>query len=117
MRIRLEEFAGQLRGCRNVVFFTRRRQSINGDPTPLDDLADFGVRSMISMRPMLLICFATTLAGCVNRRAVWVNDQGHRLTCEVSGYGLAGGILADSKYDACVSDARMRGYRLEEQKN
>lgn len=38
--MRLEAFAGRLRGCRNIVFFTGAG-IISREPTPLDDLADF----------------------------------------------------------------------------
>jgi hypothetical protein len=71
---------------------------------------------VISMRAMMLACFLVLLAGCVNQRTVFVNDRGERLTCEASGFGLAGSIMADNRYDECVSNAKARGYRLEEQK-
>jgi len=69
------------------------------------------------MRAFFVICVLTVLAGCVNRRTVFINERGDRLTCESTGYGFAGSILADQKYDECVAEAKNRGYRLEEQKN
>jgi hypothetical protein len=67
------------------------------------------------MRTMAVVYFLSILAGCVNQRTVFVNDQGERLTCEASGFGLFGSIMADSRYDKCVSEAKTRGYRLEKE--
>ncbi|HWO43073.1 MAG TPA: hypothetical protein VNO43_14830 [Candidatus Eisenbacteria bacterium] len=71
----------------------------------------------LSMRLMISILPLFLLAGCVSRQTVFVNEQGQRLTCETSGWGFAGSILADKKYDECVTEAKNRGYRLEEQKH
>jgi hypothetical protein len=43
-----------------------------------------------------------------------VNDQGARITCEVTAYGLVGRIMADPKLDSCIADAKAKGYRLVE---
>jgi hypothetical protein len=48
---------------------------------------------------------------------VLVNDQGVEVTCQAKGFGIISGTLANNRYEACVSEAQMRGFRFKEQKN
>ena len=62
-------------------------------------------------RLILLLIFV--LSGCVSPRAVLVGDQGDRVTCAATSIGLIGSIVAQSRYDSCVSEAKEKGYRIE----
>lgn len=66
------------------------------------------------MRFILLIAFMMSAVGCVNQRAVLVNDRGEELTCESSGWGFIGGLATYNKQDECVAGAEKKGYRLKD---
>ncbi len=62
--------------------------------------------------PLLLIC---TLSGCVSPRAVLVNDKGDHLLCAATSAGLIGSIVAQTRYENCISEAKEKGYHIESQ--
>lgn len=68
------------------------------------------------MKKVVVIVLVLILAGCVNPRAVLVNDQGQEVICEAAGFGIISGTLANNRYQECVSEAQMRGFRFKEQK-
>ena len=45
-------------------------------------------------------------------RAVLVNDQGEHLTCAANSAGLIGSVVAQSRFDSCVTEAKAKGYRI-----
>jgi hypothetical protein len=45
-----------------------------------------------------------------------VNDKGEYLTCAASSVGIIGGMVAQSRFDSCVADAKEKGYRIESQR-
>jgi uncharacterized protein YcfL len=53
--------------------------------------------------------------GCASPRAVLVNDQGQHITCAATSVGIVGGIVAQSRFDNCIADAKQKGYRIEYQ--
>jgi len=61
----------------------------------------------------LLLLSACVLSGCVSPRAVLVNDKGDRITCAASSAGIIGSIVAQGRFDACVAEAKEKGYRIE----
>ena len=58
---------------------------------------------------LMLVC----LAGCVSPRAVLVNDKGEHITCAATSVGIIGSMVAQSRYENCVSEAKEKGYRIE----
>ncbi len=69
------------------------------------------------MRTGLFLLILMAATGCVSPRAVLVNDQGVEVTCQAVGFGIISGTMANNRYEACVSEAQMRGFRFKEQKN
>jgi hypothetical protein len=69
----------------------------------------------LPMRNIALFLTATALAGCVSPHAVLVNDEGQSVTCQATGFGILSGTMANNRYEACVSDAQMRGYKINSQ--
>ena len=67
------------------------------------------------MSRLLVLLSICTLSGCIAPRAVLVNDKGEYLTCAASAAGIVGGIVAQSRFDSCVSEAKEKGYRIESQ--
>jgi hypothetical protein len=61
----------------------------------------------------LAIVLIVTLTGCASPRAVLVNDQGEHLTCAATSAGLIGSIVAQSRFDGCVTEAKAKGYRVQ----
>jgi hypothetical protein len=59
-----------------------------------------------------LVCL---LGGCASPRAVLVNDQGQYTTCAATSVGMLGSMVAQSRYESCVSEATEKGYRIESQ--
>lgn len=55
------------------------------------------------------------LGGCASPRAVLVNDQGEHTTCAATAVGIIGSMVAQSRYESCVSEARQKGFRIESQ--
>ena len=58
---------------------------------------------------------AAACVGCASPRAVLVNDQGQHLTCAATSVGIIGSVVAQSRFDSCVADAKQKGYRIEYQ--
>ena len=63
----------------------------------------------------LVLALACLLGGCASPRAVLVNDQGEHVTCAATSVGIVGSMVAQSRYDSCVSEAKEKGYRIESQ--
>ena len=63
------------------------------------------------MRAVLLL-MVCALSGCASPRAVLVNDKGEHITCAASSAGIIGSMVAQNRYDSCVSDAKEKGYRV-----
>ena len=64
------------------------------------------------MRAIIAAFILTILEGCATERTVLVNSQGDLLTCETSGFGFFGAVLAGNQQQQCIADAEKRGYRL-----
>lgn len=67
------------------------------------------------MKIVYAIALGLVLASCVSPSAVLVDDRGNRVTCRASGIGVIGSTLATNRYEACISEAEKRGFRLEKQ--
>lgn len=78
-------------------------------------MPDSSTRGLIQVQRIVLFC-VVIIAGCVNPRAVMVNDAGNEVTCQSTGFGLISGTMANNAYEACVSDAQKRGYHFKEKK-
>ena len=61
----------------------------------------------------LILLAVCVLSGCVSPRAVLVNDRGDRITCAATSAGIVGSLVAQSRFDACVAEAKEKGYRIE----
>ena len=55
-----------------------------------------------------------SLSACVNPRAILVNKDGDAVQCSATGFGLLTGVMANNRYQQCVSDAQMRGFKFKE---
>ena len=62
-----------------------------------------------------ILLLAAALLGCTTPRAVLVNDKGEYLTCAATGAGIISGMVAQSRFDDCMADAKAKGYRVERQ--
>ncbi len=67
------------------------------------------------MKFFYTIALSLVLASCVSPGAVLVDDRGNRVVCRESGFGIIGSTLATNRYEACISEAQKRGFRLEKQ--
>ena len=63
----------------------------------------------------IFVLAGSVLGGCASPRAVLVNDQGDHITCAATSVGLIGSIMAQGKYESCVTEAKQKGYRVEYQ--
>ena len=63
----------------------------------------------------LILLSVCVLSGCVSPRAVLVNDKGDHIICATSSAGIVGSIVAQSRFDSCVAEAKEKGYRIESQ--
>jgi hypothetical protein len=71
----------------------------------------------MEMKRGLVVGFASyLLAGCVSPSAVLVNKEGTEVTCQATGFGIISGTMANNRYEACVSEAQMRGFKFREQR-
>jgi hypothetical protein len=66
--------------------------------------------------PRLLLVLTCALWGCVSPRAVLVNDKGEHVICATTSAGIVGSIVAQSRFDGCVAEAKEKGYRIESQR-
>ena len=55
------------------------------------------------------------LSGCVTPSATLMNDKGQKVTCKAAGVGIISGTMANNRFQECVSEAQMRGYRIVEE--
>lgn len=64
------------------------------------------------MRKYLIITLAIIITGCAGQRIVLENDEGKRVTCEVSTASamLTGTLMRDAKMRKCTSDYEDKGY-------
>lgn len=60
------------------------------------------------------MCFL--LASCVTPSAVLVHEDGNEVTCQAVGFGIISGTMANNRYEACVSEAQMRGFNFKKQR-
>ena len=67
------------------------------------------------MKFAYMIALSLALASCVSPSAVLVDDRGNRVTCRASGFGIIGSTMATNRYEACISEAEKRGFKLEKQ--
>ncbi len=67
------------------------------------------------MRHILLLVALVSLTSCVSPNAVLVNEEGQKVICQATGFGIISGTMANNRYEACVSEAQMRGYKFETQ--
>lgn len=67
------------------------------------------------MRKIFLITVLASLTACVSPHAVLVNDEGSRVTCQATGFGIISGTMANNSYESCVSEAQMRGFKFDTQ--
>ena len=67
------------------------------------------------MKKIFLIAALASLTACVSPHAVLVNEDGNKVTCQATGFGIISGTMANNRYESCVSEAQMRGYRFETQ--
>ena len=67
------------------------------------------------MPRILLILIVPLAVSCVSPSAVLVDDKGNRVTCQATGFGIISGTMANNRYEACVSEAQMRGFKFEKQ--
>ncbi len=63
----------------------------------------------------LILVLTCALCGCVSPRAVLVNDRGEHVICAATSGGIVGSIVAQSRFDSCVAEAKEKGYRIESQ--
>lgn len=64
---------------------------------------------------LLLLPMVLNFGGCVNPSAALVDEKGTRVTCQATGFGIISGTMANNRYEACVSEAQMRGFKFEKQ--
>ena len=64
-----------------------------------------------AVRRIFLSCLLG-LVGCAAERAVLVNGQGEKLTCETRGAGFFGSVSVRNQQAKCIADAEERGYRI-----
>ena len=63
----------------------------------------------------VVAAMAIACAGCASPRAVLVNDQAQHLTCAATSVGIIGSVVAQNRFDSCITDAKQKGYRIEYQ--
>lgn len=68
------------------------------------------------MKHALIIAMAIFMAGCVSPSTILVNEKGHRVSCEATGFGLISGTMANNTHSTCVAQAQMAGYTIETQR-
>ena len=67
----------------------------------------------VQIRLFVAVIICTSIIGCVSPRAVLVSEDGRRVTCQASGFGIISGTLANNRYEECVSNAQMNGFVME----
>ena len=67
------------------------------------------------MTSRLVLVLTCALWGCVSPRAVLVDDKGEHVICAATSAGIIGSIVAQSRFDGCVAEAKEKGYRIESQ--
>jgi hypothetical protein len=65
------------------------------------------------MRAVVIAAVLCALTGCASERAVLVNNQGDRITCETAGGGLFGAASVGYEQRNCIAEAQQRGYQLQ----
>jgi hypothetical protein len=53
------------------------------------------------------------LTACVSPRAIMVHEDGRRVDCHATGFGLVSGTMANNRYEACVSEAQREGFKIQ----
>jgi hypothetical protein len=57
------------------------------------------------------VVMVALLSGCATYKTTMTNAQGQSVTCEASGKsGIVTGVYLRQGFDACVADAKARGY-------
>lgn len=56
------------------------------------------------------------LSACVSPHAVLVHPDGREVTCQAFGFGLVTGVMANNRYETCVSEAQREGFKFKSQK-
>ncbi|HID80936.1 MAG TPA: hypothetical protein EYH06_08340 [Chromatiales bacterium] len=69
------------------------------------------------MKIFTVFCLTLILSGCVTPSAILVNDKGTEVTCQAAGFGIISGTMANNRYEACVSEAQMRGFQFKDKNN
>lgn len=68
------------------------------------------------MRFLLLTVWLSVLGGCASSHAILANSEGQELVCQVESFGiLFPHVAAKDKFDKCVKDAQLKGYKIKSQ--
>ena len=68
----------------------------------------------IKIYTIAILTLTGTVSGCTGRMVHMENDQGNKVTCEVStGSAIMTGVLArDASIDKCVGDRKQAGFKV-----
>jgi hypothetical protein len=60
-----------------------------------------------------IVLVALLLSACVSPRATLTKGD-DVVVCAASGFGIISGTMANNRYQACVSEAQMRGFKIKD---
>lgn len=62
---------------------------------------------------IMITILVSLLTGCISPSATLSSASGKKLECSSSGFGLIFGEMAKSEFNKCVTEAQMKGYKID----